>query len=76
MDAKKIGQQIRQRRKQLNVSQPLLAALSGISVNTLVAIERGEGNPRLGNILSVLDVLGLQFALTLKDRQEARQISL
>ncbi len=67
MDTKQIGQQIRQRRKSLNVSQPTLAALSGISVNTLVSIERGEGNPRLDSVMSVLDSIGLQFIITLKD---------
>ena len=66
MDAKSIGKNIKQRRRQLDISQYTLAALSGISVNTVVAIERGEGNPRLDNILSVLETLGLQFAVTLK----------
>ena len=67
MDSKSIGEQVKQRRRYLNISQSTLAALSEISVNTLVAIERGAGNPRLENILSVLDTLGLQFTITPKD---------
>jgi transcriptional regulator with XRE-family HTH domain len=66
MDAKSIGRYIKLRRKDFNISQYTLAALSSISVNTLVAIERGEGNPRLENILSVLDTLGLQLTVTVK----------
>ncbi len=67
MNSKEIGHNIKQRRRQLNVPQATVAALAGISVNTLVAIERGEGNPRIDNILSVLDTLGLRFSIALKE---------
>lgn len=58
---------IRQRRKELEINQPTLAALAGIGLNTLVAIERGAGNPKLGTVLAVLDTLGLRFDITLKE---------
>lgn len=67
MDYKKIGETIRERRKALNVNQPTLALLAGVGVNTLVAIERGNGNPKLSSLLAVLDTLGLQFKIALKD---------
>lgn len=67
MDKTEIGTVIKERRKHLNVDQPTLAMLSGIGLNTLVAIERGSGNPKLETILSVLDTLGLQINITLKD---------
>ena len=67
MDKIKIGEVIKVRRKSLNVDQPTLAMLAGIGLNTLVSIERGTGNPKLDTLLSVLDTLGLQFDITLKD---------
>ena len=45
MDAKEIGIIIKERRKHLGVNQQTLADLAGVGLNTLVAIERGEGNP-------------------------------
>ena len=66
MDKKQIGIQIKARRRELNIDQSTLAALAGVGINTLVAIERGNGNPRLDTIISVADTLGLQLILTLK----------
>jgi y4mF family transcriptional regulator len=66
MDKKQIGIQIKTRRRELNIDQSTLAALAGVGINTLVAIERGNGNPRLDTIISVADTLGLQIKLTLK----------
>lgn len=67
MGVSKIGNTIRERRKSLNVTQPTLAALAGIGLNTLVAIERGNGNPKLHTLLSILETLGLQIEICLKD---------
>ncbi len=67
MNYQQIGRTIRDRRKSLNITQPILAALAGIGINTLVAIERGSGNPKIETILAVLDTLGLEFDITLKN---------
>ena len=67
MDKHQIGQTIKSRRKELNIDQPTLAALAGVGINTLVAIERGSGNPKADTLLNILDTLGLQIKLTLKD---------
>lgn len=61
-----IGNSIRERRKDLNVNQRTVAELSGVAVNTLLAVERGEGNPQLSSLLSILDTLGLQIDITVK----------
>ena len=45
---------------------PFVADLAGVGLNTLVAIERGEGNPQLSTLLSILDTLGLQMNIKLK----------
>lgn len=66
MDAKEIGIIIKDRRKHLSVNQQTLADLAGVGLNTLVAIERGEGNPQLSTLLTVLDTLGLQMNIKLK----------
>ena len=63
---KEIGETIRERRKMLGVNQQTLADLAGVAVNTVVAIERGEGNPQLATLLTILDTLGLQADINLK----------
>lgn len=66
MDAKRIGLIIKERRKHLGVNQQTLSELAGVGLNTLVAIERGEGNPQLSTLLTILDTLGLQMNINLK----------
>ena len=66
MNAKDIGTIIKERRKYLGVNQQTLADLAGVGLNTLVAIERGEGNPQLNTLLTILDTLGLQMDIKLK----------
>ena len=61
-----LGQTIRSRRKTLGITQPHLAELANISVNTLYKLERGEANPTLETIIKLADVLGMELALTVK----------
>lgn len=60
------GTIIRERRIQLKVNQQTLADLAGVGINTLVAIERGTGNPSVQVLSKVLDALGLQLKIVLK----------
>lgn len=66
MTQKEIGDALRERRKKLGINQQTLADLAGVAVNTVVAIERGEGNPQLATLLTILDTLGLQADVNLK----------
>ena len=66
MTQEDIGKVIKERRKKLGVNQQTLADLSDIAVNTVVAIERGEGNPKLNTLLTILNTLGLQMNIRLK----------
>ena len=66
MDLKEIGQIIRERRAVLGVNQRTVSELSGVAVNTLVAIERGEGNPQITTLLDILDTIGLQLEIKTK----------
>lgn len=67
MNTKEIGTIIKQRRQSLKVKQLELSELAGVGINTLVAIERGEGNPKLETLLAILNTLGLQIDIRLKD---------
>lgn len=61
-----IGKIILQRRKSLKITQPDLAELAGISVNSLYKIERGQANPTLELIEKIAGVLGLDVKLEVK----------
>ena len=67
MNYQEIGEIIKDRRKSLNITQSTLAALADVGLNTLVAIERGNGNPKLLTLLALLDTLGLKIDVILKD---------
>lgn len=62
----RIGEQIRLRRKELNITQPHLAEIAQVSVNTLYKIERGEANPTLEVLGKLLEVLGLELCVNVK----------
>ena len=60
------GLTIKNRRKALKITQPYLAELAEISVNTLYKIERGAANPTLDVLEKIADVLGLNLRLEVK----------
>lgn len=66
---KRIGQKIRLRRKELKITQPNLAGLARISVNTLYKLERGQANPTLEVLDKLAEVLGLEILLEVKRNQ-------
>lgn len=61
-----IGKQIRERRKILGITQPDLAEMAGISVNTLYKIETGQANPTIKVLHKIAEILGMEFTLTVK----------
>ena len=65
VNSKEIGKTIKARRQALGGTQQTLADLADVGINTLVAIERGQGNPKLETLLTVLDTLGLQLDIHL-----------
>jgi transcriptional regulator with XRE-family HTH domain len=58
---------IKDRRDALHVTQETLAELSGVGLRTLKQFERGKGNPTLLTMYKMLDVLGLEISIKLKD---------
>lgn len=62
-----IGQEIKAARKRLGIDQATLAELSETSVPTLSRIERGAANPTLAVLERILDVLGLELRVRVKE---------
>ena len=61
-----IGKQIKIRRDTLGITQPDLAEMAGISVNTLYKIETGQANPTVKVLNKIADILGMELTLTVK----------
>ncbi len=57
---------IRDRRRDLNVSQDMLSQLSGVGLRTLKQLESDKGNPRLKTLEKVAAALGLELTLVLR----------
>lgn len=64
---KSIGESIKARRKELGITQPLLAELADVSKNTIYKLERGTGNPSIKILDKLLEVLGLELKVTVKN---------
>jgi transcriptional regulator with XRE-family HTH domain len=70
-----LGQTIKIRRKELNITQPHLAALAQISVNTLYKLESGQGNPSLEVLDKLAGVLGMELRLEVKKQHQINEES-
>ena len=66
MLGKHLGEAIRDRRKELSITQPHLAELAKVSTNTLYKLERGQGNPSLEVLSKLVEVLGMELTLEIK----------
>ena len=66
MLVQEVGKVLQKRRRELKITQPDLANLAGISVNTLYKLERGKANPTLEILEKLLEVLGLELKITPK----------
>ena len=50
----------------LGISQQDLADYSGVGISTVKDLERGAGNPSLQTLHKILDVVGLEMVLQVK----------
>ncbi len=66
MTTSEIGVQIKERRKVLRITQPDLADMADISINTLYKIERGQANPTVEILNKIADILGMELKLEVK----------
>ncbi len=61
-----IGKIIKERRALLKISQQDLADYSGVGISTVKDLERGVGNPSIETLKKILDVVGLEMVLQVK----------
>lgn len=61
-----LGNKIKERRNTLEITQPDLAEMADISINTLYKIEIGQGNPTVKVVHKIAEVLGMEVTLTVK----------
>lgn len=58
---------IRNRRRELGISQEDLAEMSEVSLATIKNIERGEGNPTFKTVMKVMEILGLEILFRIRN---------
>ena len=61
-----IGKAIKERRALLRISQQDLSDYSGVGISTVKDLERGVGNPSMDTLRKILDVVGLEMILQVK----------
>ena len=66
MDKKDIANFIKQRRKQLEITQEDLALLSGISTRKLSDIETAKADTTIDTLNKVCNTLGVEIVLKIK----------
>lgn len=57
---------IRERRVLLGLTQQDLADYSGLSLRIIKSIEVGTGNPSIGTLTKIAEVLGLEICMKVK----------
>jgi len=67
MKSDDIGCIIKKRRASLRIDQRTLSEISGIAVHTLSNIEARRGNPTVAVLGRVLDVLGMELRIHVKE---------
>jgi y4mF family transcriptional regulator len=60
---KKLGAQVRERRKELGATQRSLALTSGTGLRFIIELEKGKPTCQIGKVLTVLHTLGIKVAL-------------
>jgi transcriptional regulator with XRE-family HTH domain len=68
MLVKDFGESVKERRRELGITQPHLAELAEISVNTLYKLEKGQGNPSLEVLTKLAEVLGMELIFQVKKK--------
>ncbi|TPV34064.1 helix-turn-helix transcriptional regulator [Paucihalobacter ruber] len=66
MHFESIIKQIKARREDLQVTQVMLADLSGVSLRALKQFESGKGNPTLETLSKLAGAMGMEVRLQVK----------
>lgn len=67
MNVSMTGQVVRERRTLLGIDQRDLSRISGVSIHTISDIEAGKGNPTITTLAQILDALGMELHVQVKD---------
>ncbi|MNK46938.1 helix-turn-helix protein [compost metagenome] len=65
-----IGAVIKKRRKELVLTQSRLSAIAEVSPTTLREIELGKVNPGVDVVSRILDILGMELRVVVKNIEE------
>ncbi|PKP29265.1 MAG: transcriptional regulator [Bacteroidetes bacterium HGW-Bacteroidetes-18] len=63
---------IKQRREMLQVTQEMLAELSGVGLRTLKQFESGKGNPTVETLNRLADALGMELTFQIKKTEASK----
>lgn len=63
-----IGLLLKKRRTELKITQQVLSDMTDISTPIISALENGTSNISIDNLLEILDVLGLDIKLDIKEK--------
>ena len=66
MNKNEIGAIVQRRREALSLKQEDLAEMGQVTPKTIYLIENGKGNPSLETLQKILDVLGLEILIQIK----------
>jgi transcriptional regulator with XRE-family HTH domain len=66
MTIQEIGSFIKERRQMLGITQPDLAEMAAVSINTLYKLERGEANASVKVLNKLAEVLGFELSVSVK----------
>jgi transcriptional regulator with XRE-family HTH domain len=69
-----LGRSLRQRRKEIALTQAELAARSGIPLRTYIRVEAGDQGVKIGTYALAAQALGLELALTGRARPTLDQL--
>lgn len=61
------GEIIKKRRNSLGLNQRALSEISQVAIHTLSNIEAGKGNPTVETLNRVLNVMGLEVQIGIKE---------
>ena len=62
-DAKKFGEALRQRRRELGYTQMFMSDFSGLSIFFISDLERGKQTAELGRAIKFANLLGLDISI-------------
>lgn len=60
-DVQMIGETIKKRRKELNLTQQYLAEVTGLSTSFISDVENGKQTAEVGKIIKLINMLGMNI---------------